>query len=67
MVVRRDFGSYRQADANGDSRAARVQYRLGRAAALLETTGIPGARGDRGPARAVVLADAAAAAGRRRG
>ena len=35
MVVRRDFGSYRQADANGDSRAARVQYRLGRAAALL--------------------------------
>lgn len=38
MVVRRDFGSYRQADANGDSRAARVQYRLGRAAAVLART-----------------------------
>ena len=38
MVVRRDFGSYRRADANGDSRAARVQYRLGRAAAVLART-----------------------------
>lgn len=35
MVGRCDFGSYRRADANGDSRAARVQYRLGRAAAVL--------------------------------
>lgn len=38
MVVRRDSGSYRRADANGDSRAARVQYRLGRAAAVLART-----------------------------
>ena len=38
MVVRRDFGSYRRADANGDSRAARVRYRLGRAAAVLART-----------------------------
>ena len=38
MVVRRDFGSHRRADANGDSRAARVQYRLGRAAAVLART-----------------------------
>ena len=35
MVGRRDFGSYCRADANGDSRAARVRYRLGRAAAVL--------------------------------
>lgn len=37
MVGRCDFGSYRRADANGDSRAARVQYRLGRAAAVWRT------------------------------
>lgn len=35
MVGRRVFGSYCRADANGDSRDARVRYRLGRAAAVL--------------------------------
>ena len=55
MVVRRDFGSYRQADANGDSRAARVQYRLGRAAAVLAHAGLCGVHGDLGRDRGVFV------------
>lgn len=55
MVVRRDFGSYRRADANGDSRAARVQYRLGRAAAVLARAGLRGVHGDLGRHRGVFV------------